>query len=71
MQNKNVILVEGEVIEALPNAFFKVKLDGSDEIITHLSGKMRINHIKVSRGDRVSVEVNEYNKEKGRIIRRL
>ena len=71
MKNKNVILVEGEVIEALPNAFFKVKLDGSDEIITHLSGKMRINHIKVSRGDRVSVEVNEYNKEKGRIIRRL
>ena len=71
MQNKNVVLVEGEVVEALPNAFFKVKSDGNGEIIAHLSGKMRINHIKVAQGDRVSVEINEYNKEKGRIVRKL
>ncbi|OWK27128.1 MAG: translation initiation factor IF-1 [Parcubacteria group bacterium GW2011_GWA2_38_13b] len=71
MQNKNIVLMEGEVVEALPNAFFKVKLNGGGEIIAHLSGKMRINHIKVAQGDRVSVEMNEYNKEKGRIVRRL
>ena len=71
MQNKNVVLVEGEVVEALPNTFFKVKLDGIGEIIAHLSGKMRINHIKVAQGDRVSVEMNEYSKDKGRIVRRL
>lgn len=71
MQNKNVVLTEGEVVEALPNAFFKVRLDGSGEIIAHLSGKMRINHIKVTQGDRVSVEINEYSKDKGRIVRRL
>lgn len=71
MKNNNVVLMEGEVVEALPNAFFKVKLNGSGDIVAHLSGKMRINHIKVSQGDRVSVEISEYSKEKGRIVRRL
>jgi translation initiation factor IF-1 len=71
MPKKEVILKEGEAIEALPNGFFKVKLDDGDEVLSHLSGKMRINYIKILPGDRVIVELNEYSKEKGRIVRRL
>jgi translation initiation factor IF-1 len=60
----------GIVIEALPNATFKVKLDSGAEILAHLSGKMRLNFIRVLVGDRVEIELS-IDKKRGRIIRRL
>lgn len=64
--------VEGIVTENLPNTLFKVKLDGEERVILcHLSGKMRINYIRILPGDRVRVEVTPYDKDKGRIIFRL
>jgi translation initiation factor IF-1 len=64
-------LAEGLVIESLPNANFKVKLDDGREVIAYLSGRMLINYIKVVVGDRVVVEISSYDKNKGRIIKRL
>lgn len=68
---KDKIEVEGEVIEALPNALFRVKPDTGQELLVHLSGKMRLNFIRVLVGDRVRVEMSPYDLSKGRIIRRL
>lgn len=63
--------VLGVVVEALPNTFFKVKIDGQEEeMLTYLSGKMRMNRIRVLVGDRVKVEVDPYG-GKGRIVKRL
>ncbi len=62
---------EGEVIEALPNATFRVKLSDGKEVLAHLSGKMRIHFIKILPGDRVIVEFSPYDKERGRIVYRL
>ncbi len=66
--SKENIIVEGQVIETLPNLFFRVKLDDNKIILAHLSGKMRVNNIKVLLGDRVMVELSPYDKNKGRII---
>lgn len=63
--------VEGIIEEALPNITFKVKLKNEQAILAHLSGKMRLNRIKVLPGDRVLVEMNDYDSSRGRIIRRL
>lgn len=64
--------VEGMVVENLPNTLFRVKLDGDERVILcHLSGKMRINYIRILPGDKVRVEVTPYDKNKGRIIFRL
>ena len=60
----------GTVIEALPNTTFKVKIDNETEILAHLSGKMRLNFIRVLVGDRVEVEIS-VDKKRGRIIKRL
>jgi len=66
------IYKEGVVLENLPSTFFRVKLDeGGREILAHLSGKMRLNYIKVLPGDRVRVEVTPYDDKKGRIVHRL
>ena len=65
------IKVEGKVIEALPNAMFKVKLDSGQEILCYISGKIRLNYIKILAGDNVTVEISPYDLTKGRIIRRL
>jgi len=62
---------EGEVIEALPNTTFKVKLENGKDLLCHLSGKMRINRIRVLPGDKVQVETTPYDEEKGRIVFRL
>ena len=62
---------EGVVIENLRNALFRVELDGGRTILGHLSGKMRINHIKVLLGDRVKVEMSPYDSTKGRIVLRM
>ena len=71
MNNKNeLILVDGTVEKALPNAMFRVKLDGGHEVLAHVSGKMRMHYIKLLPGDRVAVELSPYDLTKGRIISR-
>ena len=68
----NVIVVEGEVVENLPNTLFKVKLLNSDKVILcYLSGKMRKNYIKILPGDKVKVEMTSYDLNRGRIIYRV
>lgn len=62
---------EGIVTESLPNTFFRVKLEDGNEILAHLSGKMRLHYIKVLQGDRVRVEMTPYDNTKGRIVHRL
>lgn len=69
--NKDIVQAEGTVTEALPNTLFRVKLDSGQEVLTHLSGKMRLHFIKVMDGDRVRLEMSPYDLTKGRIIRRL
>lgn len=68
---KDVIEVEGEVLEALPNAMFRVKLDTGQEMIAHVSGKIRKNFIRILLGDRVRVELSPYDLNRGRITYRL
>jgi translation initiation factor IF-1 len=67
---KDFVETEGEVIEALPNGMFRVKLDNGHIVLVHLSGKMRVNFIKVSVGDRVVVQLSIYDLTKGRITYR-
>ena len=62
--------VEGNVLVALPNAMFKVKLDSGAELICHISGKIRKNFINILPGDRVTVEISKYDVTKGRITYR-
>jgi len=69
-QKQEKIKIDGEVLETLPNAFFRVKLDNGHEILGHLSGKMRMNFIKILPGDKVSVEMTPYDLTKGRITYR-
>ena len=66
-----VIEIEGSVVEALPNAMFRVKLDNGHEVLAHTSGKMRKNRIRVLAGDRVNVEMTPYDLSKGRITFRF
>ncbi len=70
MEKKVIQQQEGVVLEALPSATFKIKLENNDEIIGYLSGKMRMHSIKISAGDKVSVEMSPYDKTKGRIVKR-
>ncbi|MEC7141702.1 MAG: translation initiation factor IF-1 [Pseudomonadota bacterium] len=67
MAKDDLIEFTGEVLEILPNAMFKVKLDNDHEILAHTSGKMRKNKIRVLAGDRVQVEMTPYDLSKGRI----
>ena len=69
--DNQVVKKEGRVIEALPNAFFKVVLADGKEIMGFLSGKMRMNRITILPGDRVTLEVSPYDENKGRIVYRL
>lgn len=69
--NKDVIELEGKVIESLPNAVFRIQLDSGQVVMGHLSGKMRVNMIRVLTGDRVVLEMTPYDLAKGRIVRRL
>ena len=68
---KNKSQEKGEVIEALPNLSFKVRLRSGREILAHLGGKLRIYRIKILPGDNVVVELSPYDKDKGRIVYRL
>lgn len=70
-QNKKVEVVLGQVTEALPNTFFKVnRFDNGEDMLTYLSGKMRLHRIRVLIGDKVEVEIDPYG-GKGRIIKRI
>ncbi len=71
LPNKDVIEVEGTVSEALPNAMFKVELQNGHEVLAHISGKMRMNFIRVVPGDKVLVELSPYDLKRGRITRRV
>lgn len=62
--------IGGTVRETLPNAVFRVELDDGREILAHISGKMRIHHIKILLGDRVKVELSNYDQTRGRIVYR-
>ncbi len=70
MAKQGAIKVDGIIEEALPNASFRVKLDNGHEILAHVSGKMRMNFIKILQGDRVTVELSPYDLSKGRITYR-
>lgn len=67
MSKDDVIEVEGTVLEALPNAMFQVKLENGHVILAHISGKLRMNFIKILPGDKVKVELSPYDLTKGRI----
>ena len=67
MGKENIVEFEGVVTEALPNATFKVKLPNGHIITAHISGKLRLNYIRILPGDRVTVEVSVYDLTKGRI----
>ncbi|CBH22294.1 translation initiation factor IF-1 [Acetoanaerobium noterae] len=67
MSKKDVIELEGTIIDALPNAMFKVKLENDHEIIAHISGKLRMHFIRILPGDKVTVELSPYDLTKGRI----
>ena len=67
MAKEGVIEVEGTVTEALPNTMFKVKLENGHEILAHISGKLRMNYIKILPGDKVKIELSPYDLTKGRI----
>ena len=70
MAKEESIVLDGSVIESLPNAMFKVKLDNGHEILAHISGKMRVNYIKILPGDTVQVEITPYDLKRGRITYR-
>ena len=67
MSKEDVIEVEGVVAEALPNTLFKVKLKNGHEVLAHISGKLRMNYIKILPGDKVKLELSPYDLTKGRI----
>ena len=67
MSKKDIIEVEGIVLEALSNEIFKVELENGHEILAHISGKLRMNYIRILPGDKVTVELSPYDLTKGRI----
>lgn len=71
MSKVDVIEVEGVVVEALPNAMFKVKLENEHIVLAHVSGKMRMHFIRILPGDRVTLELTPYDLNRGRITYRF
>lgn len=71
MSKQDVIEVEGTILESLPNALFQVKLENGHVILAHISGKIRMNFIKILPGDRVTVELTPYDLNRGRITYRF
>ncbi|MFQ5875481.1 MAG: translation initiation factor IF-1 [Dehalococcoidia bacterium] len=67
---KDVIEAEGTVVETLPNAMFRVRLDTGHEVLAHISGKIRMYYIRILLGDRVRVELSPYDLSRGRIVYR-
>ena len=70
MAKEEPIEVEGIVVEPLPNAMFRVKLDNGHLVLAHISGKMRMHYIRILPGDRVTIELSPYDLSRGRIIYR-
>lgn len=68
---EDAIELEGEVVEALPNTMFRVRLDNGYEVLAHISGKMRMNYIRILPGDKVKVELSPYDLGRGRITYRF
>ncbi|MDO4288223.1 MAG: translation initiation factor IF-1 [Eubacterium sp.] len=68
MGKKDVIEVEGKVIEALPNTIFLVELENGHQITAHISGKLRMNYIRILPGDKVMLELSPYDLTRGRIV---
>lgn len=68
--NKELIRVEGEVLETLPSTTFRVRLDNGHEVLAHISGRMRVHYIRLLPGDRVTLEMSPYDLSKGRIVHR-
>ena len=67
MSKDDVIEVEGRIIEALPNAMFQVELDNGHKVLAHISGKLRMNFIRILPGDKVTLELSPYDLTRGRI----
>lgn len=67
MSREDVIEVEGRVIEALPNAMFQVELENGHKVLAHISGKLRMNFIRILPGDKVTMELSPYDLTRGRI----
>ena len=70
-KKEEALTIEGTVIEALPNAMFKVELENGMQILAHISGKMRMNYIRILPGDKVTVELSPYDLSRGRIVYRF
>ena len=71
LAKQDVIELEGTVLEALPNAMFRVELENGHKILAHISGKMRMHYIKIIPGDKVTVELSVYDLNRGRITYRF
>lgn len=67
MSKQDMLELEGVVVEALPNAIFQVELENGHKILAHISGKLRMNYIRIVPGDKVTVEMSPYDLSKGRI----
>ena len=67
MAKEKAIEVDGKVLETLPNAMFKVKLENEHQVLAHISGKMRMHYIKILPGDKVKLELSPYDLSRGRI----
>ena len=68
MSKADVIEIEGTVVEKLPNAMFQVELENGLKVLAHISGKLRMNYIKILPGDKVTIELSPYDLTKGRIV---
>ena len=68
MAKTDVIEIEGTVLEKLPNAMFKVELENGHQVLAHISGKLRMNFIRIIPGDKVTIELSPYDLSKGRIV---
>ena len=68
MSKSDVIEITGKVIEKLPNAMFQVELENGQQVLAHISGKLRMNYIRILPGDKVTIELSPYDLSKGRII---
>lgn len=71
MSKQDVIEVEGVIVDSLPNAMFKVALDNGHQVLAHISGKIRVNFIRILPGDKVRLELSPYDLTKGRITYRF
>lgn len=71
MADKELIKLEGTVVETLPSTTFRVRLNNGHEVLAHISGRMRVNYIRLLPGDRVMLELSPYDLTKGRVVKRL